>query len=212
MAPYSISKKTRNSLIQATGELVAEKGFPSVSTREITKLAGENLSSIRYHFGSKEKLFEEVIRVVTKDHRENPISDILNSYRDKLDSSKIQTKVLKAIVKRFISAFLSHDNPWWYSNIAYQVLQSKNPLKKLIKKEVIDPYFTTLQVFVKHIKPNLNKEEVLLYTRIILGSLVIHTHNIEQGLIRDEQKYSLEYLKLLEEMTIKQNLFLLGLK
>ncbi|MCJ7600062.1 MAG: TetR/AcrR family transcriptional regulator, partial [Desulfobulbaceae bacterium] len=58
MATYETSLKTREALINAAGELAAEVGFASVSTRAIAVLAKENAGSIHYHFGSKEKLFE----------------------------------------------------------------------------------------------------------------------------------------------------------
>ena len=58
MATYETSIKTKEALINAAGELAAEKGFASVSTRAIALRADENVGSIHYHFGSKEKLFE----------------------------------------------------------------------------------------------------------------------------------------------------------
>jgi len=54
-------KKTTKALILATTEcLVAEHGFESVSLRDITTGAGVNVAAVNYHFGSKEKLFEEI--------------------------------------------------------------------------------------------------------------------------------------------------------
>lgn len=54
-------KQTTKSLIlEATERLVAEHGFESVSLRDITNEAGVNVAAVNYHFGSKEKLFEEI--------------------------------------------------------------------------------------------------------------------------------------------------------
>lgn len=44
-------------LLDAASELFVEKGYSSVSTRELAEAAGVNLGAIQYHFGSKAKLF-----------------------------------------------------------------------------------------------------------------------------------------------------------
>ncbi|MCP5536561.1 MAG: TetR/AcrR family transcriptional regulator [Akkermansiaceae bacterium] len=55
------AKKTTKSLILETTErLLAEHGFESVSLRDITTAAEVNVAAVNYHFGSKEKLFEEI--------------------------------------------------------------------------------------------------------------------------------------------------------
>lgn len=51
---------TRDRLLNVTSALVAEHGFEGVSLRSITREAEANVASINYHFGGKEKLFEEI--------------------------------------------------------------------------------------------------------------------------------------------------------
>ena len=51
MATYQNSEKTRLSLIEAAGELFAEKGITGVTTREIARKAGTVQNAITYHFG-----------------------------------------------------------------------------------------------------------------------------------------------------------------
>jgi AcrR family transcriptional regulator len=51
----------REALLDAAEELFAEGGVDGVSMRDLTKRAGTNLASVNYYFGSKEKLFMEVI-------------------------------------------------------------------------------------------------------------------------------------------------------
>ena len=54
------SSRTKSAIIEAAGQLFAEKGFAGVTVREITKKADANLSALNYHFGSKEGLYREV--------------------------------------------------------------------------------------------------------------------------------------------------------
>jgi AcrR family transcriptional regulator len=51
----------REAILDAAERLFAENGMAGVSMRNLTKLAGTNLASVNYHFGSKENLFTEVI-------------------------------------------------------------------------------------------------------------------------------------------------------
>lgn len=59
---------TRTKLLDAAAQLFADKGFQAVSIREIALAAGVNSALVNYHFGSKQALFEEIIRIYTADH------------------------------------------------------------------------------------------------------------------------------------------------
>jgi AcrR family transcriptional regulator len=53
---------TKAAVLAAAERLFALHGFQSVSVRDITSLAGVNLASINYHFGSKDALLFEIFR------------------------------------------------------------------------------------------------------------------------------------------------------
>ncbi|HET7038784.1 MAG TPA: TetR/AcrR family transcriptional regulator [Gemmatimonadales bacterium] len=52
---------TRGRILKAARKLFADKGFSGASIREITASAGANLGAVTYHFGSKDKLYFEVM-------------------------------------------------------------------------------------------------------------------------------------------------------
>ncbi len=54
-------KDTRERILDAAESLFAERGIKETSIREVTKIAGTNLASVNYHFGSKEGLIRETI-------------------------------------------------------------------------------------------------------------------------------------------------------
>jgi AcrR family transcriptional regulator len=51
----------RERLLHVAGMMFADRGVEAVSTRELTKAAGANLSAIAYYFGGKEGLYNETI-------------------------------------------------------------------------------------------------------------------------------------------------------
>ena len=56
---------TKEALLEAAASLFAEKGFESVSLREVTARAGVNVASVKYHFGSREGLLDAVVEHMT---------------------------------------------------------------------------------------------------------------------------------------------------
>jgi AcrR family transcriptional regulator len=58
-------EETRKKLLEATLRLISEKGYLGATTREIAKEAGVTEITLFRHFGSKERLFEEVLQRFT---------------------------------------------------------------------------------------------------------------------------------------------------
>lgn len=105
------SERTRNKLIDAAGELFAEKGFKGVSVRAIAQKAEVPFSGINYHFRSKEELYKTTVEtacaydLLSKDDQEaflqmEPvaalsllISELENSYRQ-MDNGSWQNKLI----------------------------------------------------------------------------------------------------------------------
>lgn len=52
---------TSQKLLDATMELISEKGYFGATTREIARLAGVTELTLFRHFGTKERLFEELL-------------------------------------------------------------------------------------------------------------------------------------------------------
>lgn len=56
--------ETRTRLLDAAMDCFAERGFAGTTTRAICARAGVNLALLHYHWGSKERLWAEVVRVL----------------------------------------------------------------------------------------------------------------------------------------------------
>jgi len=72
---------TREQILKAALDLFSEKGFEAVSVRDVTTAADVNLASVSYHFGGKEGLIQETVKLCM-----NPI----NEYRVKLLNDEIE--------------------------------------------------------------------------------------------------------------------------
>lgn len=67
------SASLRSRLIQAALDCFIADDYHKVSTRRIAECAGANVSMIRYYFGSKEGLYEEMLRETL-----SPLLDVLD--------------------------------------------------------------------------------------------------------------------------------------
>ena len=54
---------TENKILLAASKVFTEKGFSGTRTRDIAEEAGINLALLNYYFRTKEKLFEQVMKV-----------------------------------------------------------------------------------------------------------------------------------------------------
>ena len=61
MADLETMTDKKEYILDKATELFAEHGYEGTSTRALAKSAGVNIAMISYYFGSKEKLFEEVV-------------------------------------------------------------------------------------------------------------------------------------------------------
>ncbi|MED2091990.1 TetR/AcrR family transcriptional regulator [Bacillus thuringiensis] len=55
---------TKEKILNTTLELIKNEGFERVTIRKIAALSDVNIALVNYHFGSKEKLISETIRVL----------------------------------------------------------------------------------------------------------------------------------------------------
>src|SRR4051812_8334662 len=55
-APKNLAD-TRGQLLQAAGEIFAEKGFRQATVRDIISRADTNIAAVNYHFGDKRGLY-----------------------------------------------------------------------------------------------------------------------------------------------------------
>ena len=57
-------RETEEKIIECAGQLIAEKGFASVTSKEICRAAGVKLAAVNYHFGSRDGLYLAVLENV----------------------------------------------------------------------------------------------------------------------------------------------------
>lgn len=98
------NSSTKERLLQVAKELFAQKGFHGASTREITQRANTNLSSLYFHWQSKENLYLAVYRQLFQEllALAQEVTDLLE---DGLHVRKRLEEVLDPVTDRIFTFF-----------------------------------------------------------------------------------------------------------
>ena len=103
--------ETREKLLEATLELISEKGYTGATTREIASRAGVSELTLFRRFGKKESLFEEMLKNITFLPR---LMDLI----EEIDEKPVE-EGLKTIGVRFL-----------------QTLRERRPLVQILFSEI----------------------------------------------------------------------------
>ena len=213
MKKYASSEHTKSALVNAAGELAAEMGFSNISTRAIAERAGENIGSIHYHFGGKDKLFEAVIHEVIARGNNFSVADTIAPFSDSLNTRKAQRKALRAVVNKKISSLFDPSFPRWHSRIVYQLMQYKCPLQEILQKELLNPMVESISELLSAINPFLERDETMLITFLVISPIVSHADYMPFCLDHlGEDHYNDDYLSKMEDFIVKQTEQLLGIE
>lgn len=121
-------QRSAEALLQAARRAFAARGYAGASVRQIAGAAGVNLGLVRYHFGSKDKLYEQVI-----DRAMAPL-------RDRLVEAFASGSGLLDSAQRLADAYFDH-------------LQHDRELPRLIQRALIDGDPRVLRVARSHLRP-----------------------------------------------------------
>ncbi|MCG8471516.1 MAG: TetR/AcrR family transcriptional regulator [Desulfobacterales bacterium] len=107
---------TRQAILEAAGPLFASRGPDGVGVREIVRKAGTSLSSVNYHFTSKENLYSACLRYVFYEKLG------MGERFDLLQGGEHQTpeelsELLYHLVYHSLVSLIGEGVPAWYSEL-----------------------------------------------------------------------------------------------
>ncbi len=164
-------KDTKTKILCAAEKIFAEKGYHNTSLRDITSSAEVNIAAVNYHFGSKEKLFEELLKT-----RLNPINDIrmelLEQIINKADSSN-SLPDLREILKSFFDPVMDlmekEQNSRQFIVILGAILHHPDLKLKKIFIQIIRPVAESYFKCICRALPEIDPEIILIRVQFALG-------------------------------------------
>ncbi len=120
MGTQKDSDKTKARLIDAAGQLFAEKGFKAVTVRDIAAEAGTQISALNYHFRSKEELYKEVVVAACVD---DLISDAEQAELRKLKPAK----ALRIVIDEAVKELRTENSDSWQNKLLARESRDPSP-------------------------------------------------------------------------------------
>lgn len=163
------TNKTKQALMLAGLKLFGEYGPASTSTRMLANEANANISSIKYHFESKEGLYHAVVKyIVSKIMSGN--KDAMSSIMLKINNPKLSKQEAREIYKQL------------FLNVAKTLIgnEESRDWAKIIIREQASPTSAFDIMYEGQMKPILNAALKL--------SSIIYDHEIDNKLIAIRQQ------------------------
>ncbi len=91
---------TKDRILRAAEEVFATQGFAGASTREIAAKAGVNISSLHYHWESKDRLYEAVLETV--------YGRLIEVSRDSAPRTELSREVHESSIGRVFDCFAAN--------------------------------------------------------------------------------------------------------
>lgn len=135
------SERSRERLIEAAGEVFAEQGFRLATVREICARAGVSPGAINYHFGSKERLYEVVLR------QAHPASTTSTMVAE-VQAGRTPEERLRNFVRVFLSNILDDQRPSWHGRLIVQELSNPTAALDAFVSDIVLPYCELLEAIV----------------------------------------------------------------
>lgn len=140
------AENAKTKLMYAAGPIFAEKGYEGATVREICDAAGVNLASVNYHFGDKERLYIETIKLAQRLREEQTPFRVLPADASPEDR-------LREFVSTFLTRMLSEDAQPWQHRIMTREMLSPTDACKEITEEQFRPVFERLIDVIAELAP-----------------------------------------------------------
>jgi len=159
-------------MIETAGPLFADRPFDAVSTREIAKAAGVNLSAISYHFESKEGLYRAIFEKIIDDLKPIRVhfGMLLQTQMQAAGNDRTAlAKIVVLFVSYLIDSVMSPDYPRWRMRLMIREIQAPTDCFDIAMTGHINVMHDLIGILVaKSLVEPENSENVRLVTHSIL--------------------------------------------
>ena len=139
------SSCSRDKLLEAAGEVFAEKGFKDSTVREICSHAGVNLASVNYYFGDKKQLYIEALKL----SHPGRINVVEKTYPK--DAPAAQR--LRAFVRVFLERLAKESDSSWKVRLFRREVIDPTPFCREMFREYFRQRFSVLEEIIADVLP-----------------------------------------------------------
>jgi TetR/AcrR family transcriptional regulator, regulator of cefoperazone and chloramphenicol sensitivity len=163
------SQETRRKLIEAAGQVFAERGLHAATLQEITDRAGANKAAVNYHFRDKLELYAAVVRYCLSFRTPEPaVVRMAGPPEDRL----------RALIAHIINEIFDPSTPPWRAAIINHELAQPTAALDAVMDELIAPRSRLQRDIVRSILgPHASEEKVARATLSIVAQCLVYLHD-----------------------------------
>jgi len=159
--------ETRRKLLNAAGEVFAEKGFASATVRDICTRAGANIAAVNYHFGDKTRLYSAVFEDSRCTANEQfAVGDL---------ASLSPEERLRAFVRQFLRRLLDPGRPSWHGKLMAREMSEPTGVLNAFIEDDIRPRVAMVQEIIIELVGELPPRVVAKCAVSVVGQM-LHYH------------------------------------
>jgi len=199
-----LSDDPRVRLLDAAGQIFAEKGFKGGTVREIIHRAGVNIAAVNYYFRDKEGLYVEAVKAAA--------CGPLPLERLAWPAGTPPQVKLADFIRFEVRSILDGSSKPWHRQLMMQELARPTPACGELVASKIRPRAEALGAILQELLPDVPKERRNLIAHSIVGQCVFH--RLAQpivALLVGEEEYRTYDVDRLAEHIIAFSLAALGL-
>jgi TetR/AcrR family transcriptional regulator, regulator of cefoperazone and chloramphenicol sensitivity len=194
--------RTRQDLLEAAGAVFAERGYRNTTVRRICARAGANVAAVNYHFGTKLRLYLEVLR---RAHAHS-----LQKYPPDMGvrAAAPPEERLRAFVRSFLlRIFDTGPTAWMGKLMAMEMVNPSAALKTLVEERFRPMAGLLCGIISEILGPHAEPEEIRFCGFSIMSQCVFHAHCrsvVEQ--LYPKQRFRLKDVERLADHIIRFSL------
>jgi AcrR family transcriptional regulator len=143
--PMTALENPRERLLEAAGEIFAEKGFKGATVREIIDRAGVNIAAVNYYFRDKERLYIEAVKHAACGEPED--------LRLEWPPDTSPAIKLRDFIRFQVRKFLDPSRPAWPARLVMrELIQPSDACAELVR-EYIEPRSKILLGILRELLP-----------------------------------------------------------
>jgi TetR/AcrR family transcriptional regulator, regulator of cefoperazone and chloramphenicol sensitivity len=159
---------TRERIVEAAGEIFAEKGFDATTVRDICQRAEANLAAVNYYFGDKQRLYVEA---VIRAHRWR----IERAQLPEWSPDTPAAEKLSDFVVTFIRRIRTGPENTWHTRLIMREMMNPHEACVELVQSSIRPQFEILQGILRELLPGETSDEQIHLTAFsIVGQCLFY--------------------------------------
>lgn len=144
---------TKLRLVEAAGEVFADKGFEAASIREICQRAEANIAAVNYHFGDKRQLYVAAVR-----HAQTCSTESM--FPPGVDITTIPaTEQLELFIRTMLRQKLDPSQPRWHLELMLREMTRPTEACAQVVDDYIRPLADILATILHQLLPNMPPEQ-----------------------------------------------------